>query len=270
MPTHLFKKARQNTRYIRHFEYNNIRDTVEKQVGSKLRQYPKWMSAMSRFPPSALLAKAPSHYIERNHPSSFPFSIMYPTPTGKHKRDTFKRKMIPPPLYFDNGLDFKLSTDFPFELAKPQFLSNTEDELKKDSTLQKHFEELKLTKSPVEAYDDIVEIFKKRQLESCGNLYSTFEKIELQGRKEFDLLEKEITEPNNDEMSDDDKLKIKMLLLMKKKHAQLVKNKMESNEDPFIDIRDSKPSTYKLLHKERIAMEEHQKLEGFRSGNRGR
>ena len=259
MPTHLFKKARKNSRYIRHFEYNNIRQSVEKQVDSKLRRYPNWFEAMKKYPPTALLAKAPCHFIQGNHPSSFPYSIKYPTPTGKHKRDTFKSKMIPPPLHFDQGLDFKLATDFPFELAKPQFLSNTEEELKKDVVLQQHFEQLKQTKPVAKAYDEIVQIFKERQLEKCDNLYNVFEKIDLQGQRQVKQLEQELTE--KDSMTNDERLKVEMLLMIKKKHDLLYsQSTIQSNEDAFIDIKDAKPVTYKMLHKERQILEEHKRL----------
>eukprot|EP00835_Amoeboradix_gromovi_P001667 NODE_81_length_22753_cov_0.207072.p8 type:complete len:305 gc:universal NODE_81_length_22753_cov_0.207072:8065-8979(+) len=278
MPTHIFKKARKNTRFVRHFDYNNIKETTEKQVASKLRAYPKWHRAMTKYPPSALLAKAPSHYIETNHPSSFPFSIKYPTPTGKHKRDTFKRKMIPPPLEYHDSLIFKLATDFPFELAKPQYLANTEEELKKDSTLQKQFEDFQAKMSTSEAYTKIAEIFKKRQLENCDDLYSAFDKMDIQGFRQRDVLEKEANSNNPDEqqslekddsqaaaMTDEERLKVKMFLMMKKKHDQIYNNSsVDAVDDPFIDIKETKPATYKILHKERVYIAENQKYQKFK------
>eukprot|EP00834_Sanchytrium_tribonematis_P004513 NODE_226_length_12301_cov_1.446648.p6 type:complete len:284 gc:universal NODE_226_length_12301_cov_1.446648:6537-7388(+) len=265
MPTHLFKKARKNTRYVRRFEYTNIKDTLEKHVATKLKPRTKWLNAMDKFPPSALLAKVPSHVIEIGHPSSnFPYAIKYPSPSGKHKRDIMKKKMIPPQLEFQEGLDFKLACDFPFELSKPKFLYNTEEELKKDDSLYSKFFELKKSKSSMsEIYEEISNLFKSKQLEECANLYSVFEKMDISekgGRAVQKLessIEGKIVNDLEPKLSNDDKLKIKMLILMKTKHEKLQAMKLAASnsvetefKNPYLDLKDTKPVSSVLLEKQ--------------------
>ena len=259
MPTHLLKKSRKNTRFIRHFEYNDIQVTTKKQIESKLKpSYPKWYNAMQKFPPSALLAIAPSHYIEKYHPSTFPFQIQYPTPTGKRKKDQFKSKMIPPPLEFQDGLDFKLSVDYPYELAKPQFLSNTEEELKKNESLDATFNKIRKEQGISEAYKQVTKLFEENQMKKCDTLYSLFDKLELSSYKDLQSLEASIKNDSEDAtpLTVDEKLKIKLLLMMKQKYDQLnPKEEVDAKSDPFLEIQQSKPTTYRVLHLEKKVLE---------------